>query len=111
MKDAYYDPKHLKQFADIGKTAPSMARGFFSWYAEVFADSALSRREKCLAALAVAYAVQCPYCIEAYTKNCLEEGSSIEEMTEIAHVAAVIKGGAALIHGMQMRDQAEKISL
>ena len=32
-------------------------------------------------------------------------------MTEAAHVAAAIKGGAALIHGLQMRNKAAEISM
>jgi AhpD family alkylhydroperoxidase len=35
----------------------------------VFADGALSAREKSIVALAVAHAVQCPYCIDAYSRR------------------------------------------
>jgi len=59
----------------------------------------------------VAHAVQCPYCIDAYTTGCLEKGSSLEEMTEALHVVAAIRGGASLVHGVQMRKIAEKLSL
>ena len=64
-----------------------------------------------LIALAVAHAVQCPYCIDAYTKTCLEKGSNLEQMTEAVHVAAAIRGGATLVHGLQMRNVANKISM
>ncbi|WP_243361035.1 arsenosugar biosynthesis-associated peroxidase-like protein [Fundidesulfovibrio terrae] len=107
----YYDSDDLARFAEIGKDAPEMARKFFDYYATVFADGALSEREKSLIALAVAHAVQCPYCIEAYTRACLEKGSNLPEMTEAVHVANAIRGGAALVHGVQMRNIAEKISL
>jgi 4-carboxymuconolactone decarboxylase len=55
--------------------------------------------------------VQCPYCIDAYTQDCLEKGSNVSEMTEAIHVATAIRGGASLVHGVQMRNVAEKISL
>jgi 4-carboxymuconolactone decarboxylase len=77
----------------------------------VFADGALTAREKALIALAVAHAVQCPYCIDEYSTACLEKGSDLEQMTEAVHVAAAIRGGAALVHGVQMRDHVHKVSM
>jgi 4-carboxymuconolactone decarboxylase len=65
MADHYYQPHDLARFPDIGKNAPELAKKFFEWYGAVFADGALSAREKSLIALAVAHTVQCPYCIDA----------------------------------------------
>ena len=110
MTDAtnYYDPDHLKKFGEIGEGNKELADKFFSWYGSVFADGALTVREKSLIALAVAHAVQCPYCIDAYTTGSLEAGADLEQMTEAIHVAAAIKGGAALVHGVQMLEQTRK---
>lgn len=107
----YYDANDLSKFGEIGKAAPELGRKFFEYYNAVFAEGALSEREKALIALAVAHAVQCPYCIDAYTRASLEKGSNLEQMTEAVHVAAAIRGGAALVHGVQMRTLAEKISM
>ncbi len=109
--ETYYDPKDLGKFADIGKEAPELSKKFFEYYASVFAEGELTEREKALIALAVAHAVQCPYCIDAYAQACLEKGSNPGEMTEAVHVAAAIRGGASLVHGIQMRNAAEKLSL
>lgn len=109
--ETYYNPDDLSRFEEIGKNAPELAKKFFDYYTAVFADGALTEREKALIALAVAHAVQCPYCIDAYTKTCLEKGSNLSEMTEAVHVANAIRGGASLVHGVQMRNIAEKISL
>jgi 4-carboxymuconolactone decarboxylase len=109
--DTYYDPQDLQGFQEIGKDAPELARKFFAYYGEVFADGALTEREKALIGLAVAHAVQCPYCIEALTTTCLEKGSDLAEMTEALHVVTAIRGGASLVHGMQMRRRAEQLSL
>lgn len=109
--DTYYDPADLSRFGEIGKDAPELAKKFFDYYGAVFSEGALSEREKALIALAVAHAVQCPYCIDAYTNSCLEKGSNLEEMTEAMHVAGAIRGGASLVHGVQMRKIAEKLSL
>lgn len=109
--DTYYDPADLGKFGDIGKDAPDLAKKFFDYYGAVFGEGELTEREKSLIALAVAHTVQCPYCIDAYTRACLEKGSNLAEMTEAVHVAAAIRGGAALVHGVQMRKVAEKLSL
>jgi alkylhydroperoxidase/carboxymuconolactone decarboxylase family protein len=109
--ETYYHPKDLSHFADMGKANPALWEKFQAYYGAVFAEGALSERDKALIALAVAHAVQCPYCIDAYTQSCLEKGSNIEEMTEAVHVACAIRGGASLVHGVQMRNVATKISM
>ena len=107
----YYDPEDLPRFAEIGREAPELARKFFDYYNAVFAAGALTEREKALIALSVAHAVQCPYCIDAYTQACLERGSNVAEMTEAVHVANAIRGGASLVHGVQMLKVADKLSM
>jgi alkylhydroperoxidase/carboxymuconolactone decarboxylase family protein len=109
--ETYYNPGDLKKFGEIGKEAPELASKFFDYYQAVFAQGELSEREKALIALAVAHAVQCPYCIDAYTQSCLEKGSNAAEMTEAVHVATAIRGGASLVHGLQMRNINSKLSL
>jgi len=57
----------------------------------------------------VAHAVQCPYCIDAHSSDYLQKGADLEQMTEAVHVATAIRGGASLVHGVQMLDHvAEK---
>jgi len=111
MSDHYYHPGDLPKFAEIGEFAPDLAKRFFSWYGAVFEEGALSGREKALIALAVAHAVQCPYCIDAYTQECLEKGSDPEQMTEAVHVAVAIRGGASLVHGMQMKNHLSRLGM
>ena len=100
----YYDAGDLGKFGDVANNATEMGKKFFDWYGSVFKDGALSEREKSLIALAVAHAVQCPYCIDAYSNDALEKGCHLDQMTEAVHVAAAIKGGAALVHATQMRN-------
>jgi 4-carboxymuconolactone decarboxylase len=38
----------------------------------------------------------------------MSKGCDIEQLTEAVHVTAAIRGGASLVHGMQMRDHAKK---
>lgn len=107
----YYDAADLARFPEIGKDAPELAKKFFDWYTAVFAEGALSEREKSLIALAVAHAVQCPYCIDAYAQDAMAKGCDSEQMTEAVHVAAAIRGGASLVHGLQMRNRVDALGM
>ena len=109
--ETYYKPEDLPKFEEIGEEASELATKFFEYYGAVFSEGELTEREKALIALAVAHAVQCPYCIDAYTKTCLEKGSTLGEMTEALHVVTAIRGGASLVHGVQMRNIAKKLSM
>ncbi len=111
MHEHYYHAADLPRFGEIGKEAPALAEKFFGWYNAVFEEGALTVREKSLIALAVAHAVQCPYCIDAYSQDCLQKGADSEQMTEAVHVAAAIRGGASLVHGIQMRNHAERLGM
>ena len=109
--ETYYKPEDLLKFEEIGKEAPDLSAKFFDYYNSVFAEGHLTQREKALIALAVAHTVQCPYCIDAFTQACLEKGSDVAEMTEAIHVVTAIRGGASLVHGIQMRNIAGKLSM
>lgn len=109
--NTYYNPEDLAKFVTMGEEAPKLWENFMQYYGSVFAEGALTAREKSLIALAVATAVQCPYCIDSYTQDCLSKGIDEEQMTEAVHVAAAIKGGAALVHGVQMKNIVKKLEL
>jgi alkylhydroperoxidase/carboxymuconolactone decarboxylase family protein len=109
--ETYYKPEHLPLFGNIAEGNPELARAFFSYYGKVFEDGALTAREKSLIALAVAHTVQCPYCIDAYSNDCLAKGSDLEQMTEAVHVATAIRGGASLVHGIQMMEHVKKAGM
>ena len=111
MSENYYNQGDLKKFGEIGEWGPDLAKKFFEYYGEVFKEGALTAREKSLIALAVAHTVQCPYCIDAYTTDTLEKGITETQMMEAIHVASAIRGGASLVHGVQMMNKAKKLSL
>jgi alkylhydroperoxidase/carboxymuconolactone decarboxylase family protein len=108
---SYYDPKDLGKFGEIAEFQPALAEKFFSWYGDVFAEGALTQREKSLIALAVAHAVQCPYCIDAYSTDSLQKGATEEMMMEAVHVAAAIRGGASLVHGVMMMNKVKEVTM
>jgi len=111
MEKTYYNPKDLKKFGEIADFEPKLAEKFFDWYGDVFKEGALTQREKSLIALAVSHAVQCPYCIDAYTEDSMQKGASEAMMMEAVHVASAIQGGATLVHGVQMMNKVKKLSM
>ncbi len=107
----YYQSEDLPRFAEMAEGAPALWATFRAWYDEVVRDGALSAREKALIALAVATVLPCPYCIDAYTRASLENGSNLEQMTEAIQVAAALRAGSTLVHGLQMKTLADRLSM
>ncbi len=101
-KKPYFDPADLANFGKITEYQQPMGRKFFDYYGEVMQEGALTEREKALIALAVSHALQCPYCIDAYSTACLEKGADEEQMMEAVHVAAAMKAGITLVYSTQM---------
>ncbi len=110
-ENKYFNPDDLKNFKNISDWQEEYGKKFFDWYSSVFQEGALTEREKALIALAVAHAIQCPYCIEAYSSTCLVKGADEEQMMEAVHVASAIKAGTTLVYGTQMMRHVNKKSM
>ncbi len=104
----YFEPADLANFGKIGEWQPELAKSFFDYYNATMTDGALTAREKSLIALAVAHAMQCPYCIDAYTSESLKQGCDEEQMMEAVHVAATMKAGITLVYSTQMMKHAKE---
>jgi len=104
MSKNYYDAADLRKFGKITEWSEELGNKFFDYYGKVFEEGALT-------ALAVAHTEQCPYCIDAYTKDGLQRGITKEEMMEAIHVGAAIKSGATLVHGVQMMNKVNKLEM
>ena len=107
----YYKSEDLDRFGEVGRHSPELFRKFIDWYNASLEPGVVSKREKVLIGVAVAHAIQCPYCIDAYTKSCIEAGLSLEHITEAVHVASAIRGGASLIHTLQAHGAVDRNSL
>ena len=105
----YYNPKDLRKFGNITEWSEELGEKFFDYYGKVFEEGKLTAREKSLIALAVAHTEQCPYCIDAYTKDALQRGVTKEEMMEAIRAGAAIKSGATLVHGVMMMNKVNKL--
>jgi alkylhydroperoxidase/carboxymuconolactone decarboxylase family protein len=104
----YFEQEDLADFANIGEFAPDLGKKYFDYYGEALKAGKLTEREKALIALTVATTQKCPYCIDAYTNQCLSLGVSREEMMEAVHVGAAMVAGIVLAHSTQMRKIVKK---
>lgn len=111
MKKTYYNPEDLKKFKNVSNFQEKLGENFFDYYGAVFEEGALTGREKSLIALAVAHTIQCPYCIDAFSGDSLEKGATEEQMMEAVHVATAIRGGSSLVHGVQMMNRVEELTM
>ena len=98
---SYYLSEDLARFGEMAKTNPQLFDLFMKWYSATMDAGALDAKTKKLIALAVAYAIQEPYCIDSYSGACVEAGATPEEMSEAVSVAAVIRGGGVIAHWVQ----------
>lgn len=111
MEKSYFNPEDLKKFGNIVDLQEPMGKKFFDYYGEVMKEGALTEREKALIALAVSHAMQCPYCIDAYSTTCLEKGCDEEQMMEAVHVAATMKAGITLVFSTQMMNHIKRLTM
>ncbi|MGQ0792908.1 MAG: carboxymuconolactone decarboxylase family protein [Deltaproteobacteria bacterium] len=82
---------------DIGtlKTInPGLHKAWMDYHDSVFADGALTRKEKELIAVAGAHITRCPYCIRGRVRSSKRLGSTDEEIVEAIYVAMRFAMGA-----------------
>ena len=81
---------------------PSQQAAFEALGKAIFADGALSAKQKQIIAVAVAHVTQCPYCIKGHTQGALRAGATPHELMEAVWVAAEMRAGGAYAHSNLM---------
>ena len=79
MSNNYFEKKDLGCFAngELGKEAKKLWDEFLTYYGDSTSEGALTKKEKALCALAVAFATRCPYCVDAYTQTLVSMGVTV----------------------------------
>jgi alkylhydroperoxidase/carboxymuconolactone decarboxylase family protein len=108
---SYFDDKDLAHFGDLKQHAPELWSAFEKYYAASFEPGLLSKREKVLIGFAVAQTSQCPFCIDSYTQQALEQGLTMKHLGEAMHAAASLKAGIALAHALVAHNIDKKVSM
>jgi AhpD family alkylhydroperoxidase len=97
----YHDHSDLTLLPELKKLDRTGFEGFVALDKTVGrTDGAIPQKYRELIALGVALTTQCPYCIDVHTANAKKAGVTREELAETVHIAAALRAGAALTHGL-----------
>jgi AhpD family alkylhydroperoxidase len=97
----YHQHSDLSLLPELRKLDPTGFEGFVALDKTVGrTDGAIPQKYRELIALGVALTTQCPYCLDVHTANAKKAGATREELAETVHIAAALRAGAALTHGL-----------
>lgn len=98
---AYQHPDDLGRVPELLSLAPVEARGFLAFdRAAKRGDGLIPPRTRELVALAVALTTQCAYCLDVHTRAAKAAGVTREELAELVAIAAAVRAGASMGHGL-----------
>lgn len=98
---SYQQPTDLSLARQLAALAPTESAAWLKFDHAAFREGgAIGAKEREWIALAVALTTQCAYCIEVHAKAARRKGSSPEQLAEIAMVAAAVRAGGTLGHGL-----------
>lgn len=97
-----YDMDNRRKVADLAKAAPDTWEMFRAFEKATIADGAIPKKYKELIALGVSLTTQCPYSLELHRQAAIAAGATTEELAETVFVAALMRAGAAVMHGTHL---------
>ena len=95
----FHDVDTATQFKRMRELVPETYRAFLDFDRQAFKDGTIPGKSKQLIALGIAQITQCPWCIDAHTKQAATAGASDAEIAETIFVAMAMAAGAAWSHG------------
>lgn len=95
-----YDMKNLAKFSKLAELAPEAFKAFVALDTAPFQRGVIPLKYKELMAIAVALTTQCPYCIKIHADKAKKAGASEQELAETTLIAAALRAGAAMTHGL-----------
>lgn len=97
----YQTPQDLQLASTLASLAPTEARAFLAYdHAAKRSDGAIPPKAREWIALAVALTTQCAYCLDVHSRAAKRLGTTREELAEIALIAAAVRAGATVGHGL-----------
>ena len=98
---AYAAPSDLALAPVLAAAAPAEARAFLAFKAvSERDDGAIPAKYRELIAVGVALTTQCAYCLDVHTRRAIDVGATREELAETTFIAAALRAGAAVGHGL-----------
>jgi AhpD family alkylhydroperoxidase len=97
----YQSPDDMRFAKELIASAPAEAEAFFKLKSVTErSDGAIPVKYRELIALAVALTTQCSYCLDSHTRNAARAGATREEIAETVFIAAALRAGGAVGHGL-----------
>lgn len=97
----YQASTDLQLIPELMQLAPAEAKAFVAFdHAAKRADGRIPPKLREMISLAVALTTQCAYCIDVHGRAAKQLGVSREELAEVATIAAAVRAGASLGHGL-----------
>jgi AhpD family alkylhydroperoxidase len=97
----YQSPDDMRLAKKLIASAPVEADAFFKLKSVTErADGVIPAKYRELISLAVALTTQCSYCLDSHTRNAAKAGATREEIAETVFIAAALRAGAAVGHGL-----------
>lgn len=110
VASAYQEPTDLQLIPEMAAAAPTEATAFFAFNAAAErGGGTVPTKYRELISLAVALTTQCSYCLDVHTRRALTAGATREELAETTFVAAAVRAGATLGHGLLIQKIANSI--
>ncbi len=97
----YQEPADRTRTAQLAKLAAPEAQAWLKFdYAVEREDGHIPRKYRELMAVTAALTAQCAYCIDRHVRAAQQLGVTAEEIAEATMIAAAIRSGATLGHGL-----------
>lgn len=99
--DRYQAPSDLQLAHSLAALAPAEAKAFLAFDHAAKRDGGrITPQVREWIALSVALTTQCGYCLDVHTRAARALGTTREELAEIVLIAAAVRAGATVGHGL-----------
>lgn len=97
----YQSPKDLQNIPKLLALVKEEGNAFMAFdHAAKRADGLIPPKVREFISLAVALTTQCSYCLDVHTKAAKKAGATAEELAELISIAAAVRAGATMGHGL-----------
>lgn len=98
----YQKPEDIALFKELVGLAAPEGNAFLNLKhtCERPGGGAIPEKYRELISIAVTMTTQCAYCIDLHVKNAVEAGATREELAETVFIAAALRAGGAVGHGL-----------
>ncbi len=97
----YQSPEDFEYIQSLLSLAPEEGKAFMAFdHIAKRDDGAIPAKVREFIALAVALTTQCGYCLDVHTRAAKRHGASAQEIAEVVAIAAAVRAGATMGHGL-----------